>query len=241
MKKFYLLILFVIFSISPAYSMHIIEGFLSLKWCMLWALVSLPFFIHSCIYITKVLKSDNKNKLKISFASAFIFILSALRLPSVAGSSTHLCGTTMGVILLGPWIMPFIGFVVLLFHALLLGHGGISTLGANMFSMFIVGPWLSWMIYRLLSKINIDKRYWHNWVVFIATFIGSLSIYLVASFQLAIDHHGESSVLSQAMAFFFTYSVSQVPLSIMEGVLTVYILYILNKNGIQTLKSNEKI
>lgn len=235
MKRIYLLIFLTVLSISPAYSMHIMEGFLSLKWCLFWAGLSLPFLVYSCFSVIGVLRHDNKNKLKISFASAFIFILSALRLPSVAGSSTHLCGTTLGVILLGPGIMPFIGFVVLLFHALLLGHGGISTLGANIFSMFIVGPWIAFGIYKLLSEIRINKKYWSDMVIFISTFVGSMSVYLVASFQLAMDHHGDASVWSQAMAFFATYCVSQVPLSILEGIFTVSILYILSKNGVKSL------
>lgn len=240
MKIFYLLILLAVLSISPAYSMHIMEGFLSLKWCMFWSLLTLPFFIYSCFSVIKVLKTDGKNKLKISFASAFIFILSALRLPSVAGSSTHLCGTTLGVMLLGPWIMPFIGFVVLLFHAILLGHGGISTIGANIFSMFVVGPWIAYGIYRLLSVIRTGNKHWNDFVVFISTFLGSMSVYLVASFQLATDHHGDAGIFSQAMTFFAIYSVSQVPLSILEGVFTVSILYILNQNGVKKLTDDEK-
>ncbi len=39
--------------------------------------------------------------------------------------------------------MAVLGAIVLVFQALLLAHGGLSTLGANVFSMAIAGPWVS--------------------------------------------------------------------------------------------------
>ena len=43
---------------------------------------------------------------------------------------------------------------MLLFQALLLAHGGLTTLGANTFSMAIAGPIVSWAVYKLLRKAN---------------------------------------------------------------------------------------
>ena len=45
--------------------------------------------------------------------------------------------------------MALLSTIVLLFQALLLAHGGITTLGANVFSMAVVGPWVGYGAYRL--------------------------------------------------------------------------------------------
>ena len=41
-----------------------------------------------------------------------------------------------------------LGAIVLVFQALLLAHGGLTTLGANVFSMAIVGPWVAYAVFR---------------------------------------------------------------------------------------------
>ena len=61
----------------------------------------------------------------LAFAGAFIFVLSALKLPSVTGSCSHPTGTGLGAILFGPLPMAVMGCIALLFQALLLAHGGL--------------------------------------------------------------------------------------------------------------------
>ena len=73
-------------------------------------------------------------------AASFTFVFSALKLPSVSGSWSHPTGTSFDALLFRPATMAPIGLVVLLFQPLLLAHGGLTTLGANIFSMAIVGP-----------------------------------------------------------------------------------------------------
>ena len=74
---------------------------------------------------------------------AFAFVLSALKIPSITGSCSHPTGVGLGAILFGPMTMAVLGLIVLLFQALLLAHGGLTTLGANTFSMAIAGPIVS--------------------------------------------------------------------------------------------------
>ena len=88
-------------------------------------------------------------------AAAFTFVLSALKMPSVTGSCSHPTGTGLGAVLFGPAAMAPIGMVVLLFQAILLAHGGLTTLGANIFSMAIVGPFAAAAIYRLAKTVNL--------------------------------------------------------------------------------------
>ena len=64
----------------------------------------------------------------LGLSGAFVFILSALKIPSVTGSSSHPTGVGLGSILFGPLAMSVVGSIVLLFQAVLLAHGGLTTL-----------------------------------------------------------------------------------------------------------------
>lgn len=67
-------------------------------------------------------------------------------------------GTGLGAILFGPSTVSILGIIVLIFQAILLAHGGLTTLGANTFSMAIAGPFLSYGIYVLCKKCRVNKR-----------------------------------------------------------------------------------
>ena len=121
--------------------MHIAEGVLSPAQCAVWYAAAAPFVIHGGYRVVKEVKEHPENKLLLATAGAFTFVLSAIKLPSVTGSSSHPTGTGVGAALFKPPVMAFLGMIVLIFQALLLAHGGISTLGANTFSMAIAGPW----------------------------------------------------------------------------------------------------
>jgi cobalt/nickel transport system permease protein len=51
--------------------------------------------------------------------------------------------------------MSLIGCIVLLFQAVLLAHGGLTTLGANTFSMAVVGPFVAFGVYKLINKLKV--------------------------------------------------------------------------------------
>lgn len=208
------------------------EGYLPVDWSIFWAVLSLPFLYISYRSIRKLVAESSKFQISLGLSAAFVFILSALKLPSVTGSCSHLTGTTLGTVLIGPASMPIIGFVVLLFQALLLAHGGISTLGANIFSLAIVGPFVAFYLYKLLLKIKL-KGYIS---LFIATFVGTMATYITTSIQLGLAYPDPSGgFITAAMKFLSIFAVTQIPLSIIEGFITVWIFDILRKQGIPTL------
>ena len=79
--------------------------------------------------------------------------------PVVTGSCSHMTGTGLGAILLGPAAVSVLGIIVLLFQAILLAHGGLTTLGANTFSMAIAGPLVSFGLYKLCEKCKWNRKY----------------------------------------------------------------------------------
>ena len=80
--------------------------------------------------MNEIFKGDTNQKVLLGLAGGFVFVLSALKIPSVTGSCSHPTGTGLGAIIFGPTTMTVVGLIVLLFQALLLAHGGLTTLGA---------------------------------------------------------------------------------------------------------------
>ena len=154
-------------------------------------------------------------------AAAFTFVLSALKLPSVTGSSSHPTGTGLGAILFGPSAMAPIGMVVLLFQALLLAHGGLTTLGANTFSMAIVGPFAATALYRLAMAAKVP----FGFSIFLAASLANLLTYVTTSAQLAFAFPDPVGGFAASFAKFTTlFAITQIPLAISEGLLTVVVM-----------------
>ncbi len=204
--------------------MHIAEGFLPPVQAAAWTVASAPFVIHGARAVVRQVRDDPDSRLLLGAAGAFTFLLSAIKLPSVTGSSSHPTGTGLGAVLFRPPVMAFLATVVLLFQALLLAHGGITTLGANAFSMAIVGPWVGYGAYRLVGRLGGGL----SLAVFFAMALADLSTYSVTSMQLALAFPDpESGFLGAAVKFLSIFSVTQIPLAIAEGLLGVLMIRIL--------------
>lgn len=201
-------------------AMHIMEGFLSPGWCIFWGVLCIPFIIWGFRSIQSTIAENPKTKMLLAMAGAFAFVLSALKIPSVTGSCSHPTGVGLGAILFGPAAMGVLGLIVLLFQALLLAHGGLTTLGANTFSMAIVGPFVAYATYKIVKKAKGPQ-----WLaVFLAAALGDFLTYVTTSVQLALAYPSEVGGFMASMAKFLgIFAVTQIPLAISEGILTVLI------------------
>lgn len=223
----------IIFEARPAYAMHIMEGFLPPLWAAIWFVVAIPFWIVGLRRINRLIAEKPETRLLLGLAGAFAFLLSALKIPSVTGSSSHPTGTGLGAILFGPAVMSVLGTIVLLFQALLLAHGGLTTLGANAVSMAIIGPLVAWGIWRGL------KGRAPTWLaVFLAAALADLATYVVTSAQLALAFPDAVGGFAASFVKFGTiFAITQIPLAISEGVLTVLIFNALQTNAEPELHS----
>ena len=225
--------LMIVLSPAPALAMHIAEGFLPVQWATFWWLVSLPFLLVGLRTLARITRDHPELKLLLALAGAFTFVLSALKLPSVTGSCSHPTGTGLGAILFGPSVMTVLGGIVLLFQALLLAHGGLTTLGANMVSMAIVGPFVAWGIVRVLLPTGRTRL-----AVFAAAALADLATYAVTAVQLALAFPAASGGFGASLLKFGSiYAVTQVPLAITEGLLTVLVWNWLQAYGQPELKT----
>ena len=221
-KRLAILSILAVLLLTPqvGQAMHIMEGFLPVKWAIFWTILSLPFLVIGLKKLSVEFKKDHDQKMLLGLVGGFVFVLSALKIPSVTGSCSHPTGVGLGAVLFGPTIMTVLGSIVLLFQSLLLAHGGITTLGANVFSMAVVGPLVSFAIYKALGK-NKDKR---GLAVFLAATLGDLATYVVTSIQLSLAFpDAVGGVASSLTKFLSVFAVTQMPLAIVEGLITVMV------------------
>lgn len=194
--------------------MHIMEGFLPPMWCGIWFVISGTVVAYGIMQLNKIFKENPEAKPLIAVAGAFMFILSSLKMPSVTGSCSHPCGNGFGAVLFGPAVTAVMATIVLLFQATLLAHGGLTTLGANIFSMGIMGPFAGWLVWKALKgKMN------STWGVMIAAIIADWVTYITTSVQLTLAYPGADPMHTLSV-FLGIFAVTQIPLAIAEGLLT---------------------
>ncbi len=272
----------VLFAVAPvSNAMHIMEGYLPANFCIAWGIICLPFIVAGFFSIQKTLKQNRKTLILLAMSGAFVFVISSLKIPSVTGSCSHMTGTGLGAILFGPTAAGVLGLIVLLFQAILLAHGGLTTLGANTFSMAIAGPFVSFGIYKLCQKLKVNRKiavflaaflgdlftycvtslqlamaYPGPFVsfgiyklcqklkvnrkiaVFLAAFLGDLFTYCVTSLQLAMAYPSEAGGMgASAVKFLGVFAPTQLPLAVMEGLLTVVIVIALESYAKPELKA----
>ncbi len=200
--------------------MHIMEGFLPVNHAIGWTAASAPFIAYGIYSIKKRIKENPEQRILLGVAAAFSFVLSAMKIPSVTGSCSHPTGTGLGALLFGPAAMAPIGLVVLLFQAILLAHGGLTTLGANVFSMAIVGPFVAYAVFRLARSARASLAV----SVFLAACLADLLTYVTTSAQLAWAFPDPVGGFAASFAKFAgIFAVTQIPLAVSEGLLTVLI------------------
>lgn len=216
---------------QSASAMHIMEGYLPPAFCIGWGAVCIPFLAAGVIAIRRLMQQHRKSILLLAMAGAFVFVISSLKIPSVTGSCSHMTGTGLGAILFGVPATSVLGLIVLLFQALLLAHGGITTLGANTFSMAVAGPLITWGLYNAGKKLKLPKLL----NVFIAAMLGDVLTYCVTSVQLALAYpSAEGGVWASIAEFLAVFAPTQLPLAVIEGILTMLVIM-----GLETYAKTE--
>ena len=197
--------------------MHIMEGYLEPIWCLVWFIVMIPFFYIGVVKLRQILRDHPDQKMIVALSGAFIFLISSLKLPSVTGSSAHPTGTGIAVVFYGVGVCAVLSTIVLVFQALLIAHGGFTTLGANCVSMGIIGPLFGLIIWKLLRKAGAG--------VFVsmvaAAAVADFMTYVVTAIQMTLNvvTANNASFVDAFVDFMSVYAVTQVPLAIIEGLI----------------------
>jgi len=201
--------------------MHIEDGILSPQAWASWYAASAVFIVPGIRQIQKRVEENPYYKPFLAMVGVGVFITSCMHLPvPVTGSCSHPCGTPLAAIVVGPFATAVISAIVLFFQAIFLGHGGITTIGANTFSMGIVGGISGYLCWKILRKFNSPL-----WLAAgLAGFVGDLATYLASAFELALSLHGHVPLVKQWIIFFMGYGPTQLPIAVAEAVFTAAVL-----------------
>jgi len=116
--------------------------------------------------------------------AAFVFALQMLNFPVGAGTSGHLLGGALAVILVGPWLGITAVGVVVIIQALLFADGGITALGSNILNMALTTGLVGWTLFRVMTRL-LPK----SWVsVMVATFTAGLVSVVATSVAFVIEY-----------------------------------------------------
>ena len=219
MKKVLILLLIMLVP-SSAFAMHIMEGFLPKEHAALWLLAAAPFLFFGAKTIAQIVSRYPERKMILGLAASFIFVISALKIPSITGSSSHATGVGLSAVLFGPAASSVLSGIVLLFQAVLLAHGGLTTWGANVFSMGVAGAFAAWAIFRLSRHFGAGEKV----AVFLAAFCGDLVTYVFTAGQLALAFPDPVGGFGAAFGKFLSiFALTQLPLAVSEGLLSVVV------------------
>jgi cobalt/nickel transport system permease protein len=131
--------------------------------------------------------------------AAFIFAAQMLNFPVAAGTSGHFTGGALAAILLGPWAAVLVMTLVLVIQAFAFGDGGILVLGANVFNMAVVAPFVGYGLYRL-SRYVLRAESARFIGAFVAAWVAVVAAASACAAQLAISGTAPLNFVLPAMA-----------------------------------------
>lgn len=205
---------------SPAFAMHIAEGILPFDWCLIWAFACAPFLMWGLKDLRRRSETVPQTKPLIGLVGAAVFVFSCMPVPvPTAGTCSHPTGIGLAAILIGPQLAVVITSVALLLQALFMAHGGLTTLGANIFSMGVIGGFMGFAAFAILRRLGSPRTV----AAFGAGLVADWTTYLSTSIMLALGLHGDTSVGSMFTAIAAAFVPTQLPLGIFEGVVTAWV------------------
>ena len=131
--------------------MHIPEGFLTGE-AALVGTVAATAGIAICL--RGAARTGRERELPLAgLAAAFFLVGDAPLVPITVGTQGHLLGGALAVALLGPWLGGLTIAVVCLIQALVLGDGGITTLGLTITNMALVPAFVGYPLLLALRRL----------------------------------------------------------------------------------------
>jgi len=174
---------------------HIPDGFIDIK-------TSAAFAAASAVAVAGTVKGARRQLSEQSaplagLTAVFIFAVQMLNFPVAAGTSGHLIGAALAMVLVGPYAATLALVVVLIIQAFLFADGGLTALGLSIFNMAVISVWVSFAVFMLMKKIFPKTK---SWLV-IATFVSAL---------ISVPAAAVGFVIQYAIGANATFSVSAV-------------------------------
>lgn len=210
--------------------MHIPDGFLDAK-----TFVTLDVAAAGLIGVatSRVRKALEERAVPLmAVLAAFIFAAQMLNFPVVGGTSGHFTGGALAALTLGPWPAVLIMTLVLVIQSLFFGDGGILALGANIFNMGFVAPFVAYGVYRVVRLV-----FRSNAGLYVGSFVASWLAVVAAATACALE-------LSVSGLIPFSVSVPAMAgihalIGIGEGIITAGAVAVLVASRVEVLKLKE--
>lgn len=164
--------------------MHIPDGYLSPQTYLPLYGASFVFWVVALKKVRRELPGEHIPYL--AMAASFSFLIQMFNIPAPGGTTGHAVGGGIIAILLGPWTAVLALTVVLIMQALIFGDGGITAIGANCLNMAVIMVFVSYGIFKLVSK-NCQSNFRLTLAAFLAGYFGLTSAALITAVELGIQ------------------------------------------------------
>lgn len=189
--------------------MHLAEGILPASHAAACAALAAPAVVWS------LRRVDRSALPTLGMASALLFAVTLFPMPvPIVGMTSHMCATPALALLLGSRRTVAAAFVVLLIQALLFAHGGLTTLGANVLTLGVVGPAVALLLARAGRAIGFGPAA----VTAVTCAMADLTVYVADAGLLALGLAADGvSAGPTFAALVLALAPVQVVLALLEG------------------------
>ena len=163
--------------------MHIPDGYLT-------PYVFIPAFVITIIFwaiCLKKVKLTEKQVPIMGLLTALFFAAMMMNWPVVGGTTAHLLGGASMGLILGPFAGGISVTIILVLQAFLFGDGGLTTLGANVLNMGIIGVFVPCAIFLVLNKLVGTKGKKLYAIIFVSAFASDLLAAVAAGTELGLS------------------------------------------------------
>jgi cobalt/nickel transport system permease protein len=164
--------------------MHIPDGILNPYICVVMFIVALVFLVWAWKAAKRTLPRSFIPLAAVM--SAVVLVVQMVEFPVAGGGSTwHIMGGTLVTMILGPAGSIISLTIVLIIQALAFGDGGITSFGANVFNMAVIGALSFFVVKFLLNGSSSKKRLGVS--LFLAAWLSNILTALAVGIQIGIN------------------------------------------------------
>ena len=215
--------------------MHLSEGMLPATQSLVWSAIALPTLIWSIRAERSANQGESSSVMIMSSVTSVLFAATLLPLPvPIVGATSHICLTPLFALIVGLRRIIWPTFFVLLIQALFFAHGGITTLGVNMITLGVCGPLVTCSLWWLLRKMGQNNPIGLG----IICGLGGLSVYVVDALVLAMSLSDVAPPSTTFLSIIVGFAPVQVPLSILESVVSVKIIQVIAERRLDLLPTS---
>ena len=164
---------------------------------------------------------------KIALLAAFLFVAQMINLPVFGGTSAHLVGATLAILIVDPEMGIFVMVLVLTVQMLIFQDGGLLAWGANVLNIGIAPVIVSYLLFCLFAKVS--EKYTHlkslrMTVIFFIAWLSTLVSAVFCGFELGLSGLAPLGKILSLMVLVHS------GIGILEGLLTVLIYELIRSN-----------